>query len=243
MRKIFLGLLASVSLAASAHAASFAVVTVQGTDMPWVWVDGGQNDAFKFGDQDGTGPATFNFSSLGIGAGGSYGLLWVGGLTSAFGGPPTVDNGGYAGSVFKNDDPGSSGNYFPSLYLGGDYGTLPDSGVFLNALVGAFTDGSGNVLNPFSLGTYYDDGSKLIGISGNLGSGVTAVQFGMNDDIFSDNTGSLSVCVDAGDGTCFAHFYGGSNPVPEPTTWALMIVGLGSLGMAMRRRRAMHATA
>lgn len=32
--------------------------------------------------------------------------------------------------------------------------------------------------------------------------------------------------------------YGGSDPVPEPATWAQMLAGFGTLGLAMRQRRA-----
>lgn len=34
-----------------------------------------------------------------------------------------------------------------------------------------------------------------------------------------------------------AVLFGTETPVPEPTTWALMIAGLGAVGMSMRRRK------
>ena len=241
MRQIILGALAALALGTAAHAAgSFKVVDVAGTAMPWLWADGGLNTDFQFGIQDGSAPAFLDFSELGINPGDSYGLLFVpGGLTSAFGGPPTVDNGGYRGSPFKNDVLGSTGKRFPSYYLPADFGMTDNEGLFLNSLVGAFTDASGAILSPFSLGRVGSDGaSTLVGFSGGLGAGVTRVQFGLNDDLFSDNTGGLQVCVDHGDDACFRKFYGGGPAaVPEPASWALMIGGFGLAGAALRRRR------
>jgi hypothetical protein len=43
-----------------------------------------------------------------------------------------------------------------------------------------------------------------------------------------DNTGSITVSI-------------GSGTVPEPSTWALTILGFGLLGSAVRRRRLAHA--
>ena len=57
--------------------------------------------------------------------------------------------------------------------------------------------------------------------------GVTQLLLGVNDDIFDDNSGSLTMQV--------------SGPtaagVPEPATWAIMLAGFGGLGVAMRSRR------
>ena len=32
----------------------------------------------------------------------------------------------------------------------------------------------------------------------------------------------------------------GESPVPEPATWAMMLLGFGAVGYAMRRRRRRH---
>jgi hypothetical protein len=226
----------------TAQAASYSLVNVLGTDMPWLWNNDTLNVDYAFGTQDGTGPAVFNFADLGIGAGDAYGLLFVGGQVNAFGGTPDVTNKGYDYlTAYKNDALGNSDTPFPSYYLPSDYGTNDTAGVYLSSLVGAFADADGNVISPFSLGRVNDDGSWLIGFSSSLGAGITHVQFGVNDDIFADNTGSFSVCIDRGDNACFDAFYGNGGGVPEPGAWALMIAGFGLAGTALRRRRALTA--
>ncbi|WP_293676028.1 PEPxxWA-CTERM sorting domain-containing protein [uncultured Phenylobacterium sp.] len=265
MRRYLLGALAALAVGGSASAADYFVLDVAGTAMPWLWEDGGLNTDYQFGTQDGSGPAVFDFSNLGIGAGDSYGILFVGGLTSAFATDPVVNNNGYNGDTspvfLANGDPGASGMLFPSAYLyfgerfEDDPMDDPDLGPilvgyedeYLNALVGAFTDSTGSVVSPFSLGTTYSGldrvpNGTLFGFSASLGAGITHVQFGLNDDIFADNTGSLQVCVDRGDDSCFRQFYGGgAGPVPEPAAWAMMIAGFGLSGAMLRRRRTLFA--
>ena len=241
MRLLIAGMAAALSVAGTAQAVDFITVNVSGTAMPWTYDVGSLNDSYQYGIQDGTGPAIVNFADLGINAGDNFGILFIGGLTSAFGGVPDVDNGGYRGSIFKNAELGSSGTRFPSFYLPGDYGVGPDEGVFLQSLVGAFADIDGAIVSPFSLGRVGGSGSTtLIGFSGGLGAGITRVQFGFNDDIFADNTGSLRVCVDRGDDSC-SRFYFGGGAVPEPATWAMMITGFGLAGSVLRRRKALAA--
>lgn len=68
--------------------------------------------------------------------------------------------------------------------------------------------------------------------------GVTAFyrfDAGTNLDTFNIVPGSISGV------SLFAT--GPGNPVPEPTTWAMMLLGLGFAGLAMRRRRTQVAFA
>jgi hypothetical protein len=208
------------------------------------------NDTYQYGPdvQDFTAPAVVVLATLGLAAGDPYYVLFKGGQTESFDPDgPLVDNAGYTGSVFKDDHPGSSGEYFPSLHLPGEWGTAQEtndssvdgagSGVFLNALVGAWTDDSGAIISPFSLGTYtlYDDSSSatLVGFSGTIPTGATRIQFGINDDYFYDNSGSLQVCVASTDPEVLACASG--TAVPEPAS--LMFVGAGLAGLAVCRRR------
>ena len=254
MLKIIAGALAALSISGAANAAGYAVVDVAGTAMPWFWdVDAGLNDDYHFGVQDGSGPTVFDLAAFGIHEGDAYGFLFIDGLTSAFVDvPPGVDNGGYQGSAFANDVPGSSGEYLPSFYMTDDWGVDTDPmtmmvtgyrDVYLNALVGAFTNQSGQVFSPFSLGTTFSDADHnanglLVGFSSLLGAGITHVQFGLNDDQFFDNSGSLRVCIDHADNACRDAFFPQSGgAVPEPATWAMMIAGFGLSGAMLRRRR------
>ena len=68
----------------------------------------------------------------------------------------------------------------------------------------------------------------------NIDTGLTTptqLDFGVADDVFSDNTGSFTISV--------------GEAAPEPSTWALMIAGLGVVGVALRsgRRRGSIAPA
>jgi hypothetical protein len=234
------GLMFALALGAGAASSASAavVVSVDGRSAPWDWASGGLNDSFQFGAQDNTAPTAVTFASAGI-TGPSWAVLYTGsGLTSAFGGPPTQDVDGYVGSVFKDDDPGSSGNFLPSHYMPSYWNSDPGLGVFLNALVATFTDANGQIVgNPFPIGYVFDNGgtpSFVQGVSsGPTPVGATQIQLGMNDDIFGDNTGALQVCV----GDTFASCQALSAAVPEPNTWLLMIGGMGLLGAALRQRR------
>ncbi len=189
---------------------------VAGTAQPW---DPALNSTFSYGANDGTGPTIFNAGDgFNFNAGDTLTITYVSGLTSAFGGAvPNVDGIGYAylAPLFMNDDPGSSGNHFPSFYMG-PY--PPD--IFLNALVGTFADSSGVIVGtPFAV----DNGPLGVLIP----SGATQLQLGVNDDLYFDNSGSLRVSVN-GPGTAV---------VPEPASMILFGFGLAGVVVARFRRR------
>ncbi len=60
-------------------------------------------------------------------------------------------------------------------------------------------------------------------------SAPTTVDFVINDYYLPDNAGGISLDIEP--------VGGAPAPVPEPAAWALMLVGLGGLGAALRRRR------
>jgi hypothetical protein len=76
-----------------------------------------------------------------------------------------------------------------------------------------FVEGGRPAFNPANVYTFF------------LNTGTTTpsrLYFGVSDDIFEDNGGSFTLSI------------GG---VPEPATWAMMILGFGVVGGAMRVRR------
>lgn len=209
------GITAAIAASVSGASASTIFVGVDGQAMPWDWVAGGLNDSFQYGVQDGLGPTIVDAGDgIAVSAGNTIDIAYLAGLTDAFGVPGgTVDA---LGHLFypADDTGGSSGMFFPSLYMG----PYP---IYLNALVGAFTDATGAVIDtPFHIGL---GGSFVVPV------GATRLQLGINDDIFGDNTGSLRVCV-SDDGGC-------PSSVPEPVTASLLALGLsGAAARAVRRR-------
>jgi hypothetical protein len=236
IRKLVLALALGVALPASAG----VTVSVDGKTEPWVFnTDGGVNSSFQFGDQDGLPPVSVSFAAAGITD--TWAVVYKGGLTSAFGPPADADQNGHVGSVFKDNDPGSSNNFFPSHYMPGLWSDDPGAGVFLNALVFVFTDDAGQIVgtpDAMNVTGNADSGYTFIfEKSGDTPDGATHIQLGLNDDIFGDNAGALSVCVGASVDACAT-----APGVPEPASWALMLGGFGLAGAALRRRRQALAT-
>ncbi|WP_064039562.1 hypothetical protein [Methylomonas koyamae] len=246
LRRVCLaGLLAFSS--AQAHA-SYQVLNVAGTAGPWVWEVGGLNDAYRYGvGADGsdaipdyTAPARLKLSDIGVGAGDALHIFFLGGLTSAFGDIPDVNNNGYVGSVFKDDELGSSGQVFPSYYYESEWGKTQNPsdpapyGLFLQALLGALTDDNGGIIELLTLGTvvYTGEGQGfLVGSSFGIPDGATHIQFGFNDDIFGDNTGALNVCVSSEDNQC-------APPVPLPGAVWFFASGIAGFLAYQRKRNA-----
>jgi len=250
---IFFGLMVALSTASAE--ASFQIVNVDAKSGPWAWVDGGLNSELQYGlganGSDGipdyADPARVKLSDLGISPGDSIYLTFLDGLTSAFGDDPLVNgvnNNGYVGSVFKDAELGSSDQVFPSFYFPDEYGSaqsvsFPELyGNFLQALLGSLTDDQGSVVELFSLGTIVptdDSGGQgfVFGINFLIPENATYVQFGFNDDIFADNTGSLNVCVSSADDQCV----GTPAAVPVPgAIWLFSTAVAGVLGFCRKRK-------
>ena len=189
--------------------ASAAIFSVDGRSGPW--------DISVAGNLDYGAFDALSATSVNVSAGTNVTITYLDGLTDAFGGPPSVDALGYAGSIFGSGvgktGIGSSGSPFPSFLI--DPGnTGPE--IALNALIGAFVNSSGLVLQAFAPG--------LGPFSLVAPSGATQLLLGVNDDIFGDNSGALRIEVTVGS-------------VPEPETYALLLAGLGLLGFAGRRKK------
>jgi hypothetical protein len=92
-------------------------------------------------------------------------------------------------------------------------GESASSPKYLGEFVGAFANSSGQVVGtPFAIG----DGPATFIVP----AGASQLQLGVNDNLFSDNTGSWNVNV---------------TMVPEPSTCALMVAGVTTL-VAFRRQ-------
>ena len=213
--------LALLSAVAFSLSASTVSVSVGGTAMPWLWDTVSMNTASSFGTQDGTGPTVVDSSSgLSFAPGGIFTITYLAGLTGAFG-VPEVDGVGYgpnAPSPFEfvaDDGGGSSGQFFPSRYMG----PYP---IYLNTLVGTFADSSGNIVGtPFAI---FNGPFAIL-----VPTGATRLQLGINDDIFADNPGSLDVSVAGPDAI--------TGTVPEPSGFVLMGSSIIAALAALKLRR------
>ena len=217
LRPMLLGTVFAAGMA-TAGAASASVVSVNALSGPWdVTVPGN----LVYDDGSHLPPA-----NLAVNPGDNIAITYLSGLTSAFGDlPPGADALGYVGGVYGSGADcagtpctgiGSTGHPFPSVLID-PTNTGPQ--IALGALIGDFVDGSGTVLAAFAPG----NGPFSIVAP----AGTVALQLGMNDDFFSDNTGALSIDVTGSTAT----------PVPEPATWTIMLVALGGLGVAKRNSR------
>ena len=206
-------------LAAFDAGASTIDVTVDAKAMPWLV---SANPDYAYGMGDGMAPSVIDPSSgLSFASGGTLTISYVSGFTRPFGIPPDVDADGDPTFITKSlgyDNPGSTGEYFPTLYTELE---SPDSVYYLAALVGAFTDASGVIVgNPFWSG----NGPTSVLVP----DGAVQLQLGINDDLFLDNKGKLLVSVSDV-----------AAPVPLPAPFLLLATGCAAL--ATRRRRSQRA--
>lgn len=92
--------------------------------------------------------------------------------------------------------------------------------------------GSFSPTSPLSTAVVYNDDFPGIGRSGFTASLLTGTSyFGVITGFDNDDVGAWSLVI-TGPGRAVT----GAGAVPEPSSWALMIIGFGAVGGAMRRR-------
>ncbi|GGZ34150.1 hypothetical protein [Asticcacaulis endophyticus] len=175
--KVAAVILAAFSVMAGATFAEPVTVTVPGTSMPWSLK---ANKNIPFGRNDGTKPIEVKGGD--IVAGKEITITATGG-TSTIPGGPTFGPAGQE-SFIATDQVGGSGSIFPARFI--DPAMYP---VHLNELIGVFVDDKGAlVARPFAVGEAF----QVI-----VPPNAKKLQFGLNDDIFADNAGELTVVVTA----------------------------------------------
>ncbi len=81
-------------------------------------------------------------------------------------------------------------------------------------------------------------GVQVIGIHWGNGSGQDDSTVGNVTGFYKIDFGSTPTTLGVNlRGISNAYLFTSSNPVPEPATWALMLLGFGGIGMALRRSR------
>jgi hypothetical protein len=159
------------------HAASLQT-NVPGTTMPWAY-GAKLNHKKQFGNDDGTAPVVVSLSALGATAGQKLSITYISGTVCPGGSYSCGDAKGYLGFVTDHNT-GNSGKYFPSRYIAKE----PS---YLDELIGVYTDATGKIVGrPFLV----PDKAGAV-----VPAGATQLQLGVNDDIFSDNSGNWVIQV------------------------------------------------
>lgn len=213
LRKFLLGVSAAVVMSGTAHAAAFT------------------NGSFENGSPQ---PGSGGFNTLGVGNTSIDGWTvqsgsvdWINGYWQAQDGTHSVDlAGNVPGAIEQTFDTIAGAFYTVSYWVSGnpDGGSAPKSGV-VAAIDGTtvIADASFNGPQGPSLGnmTYWN---YTFGFT--AGSNATTLRFTSGPDMGAYGAALDNVSVTAA--------------VPEPTTWAMMLVGFGVVGASMRRRAKRH---
>jgi len=170
----------ALALLARFAAAQSTTVTVNGNQGPWVQ---SLNPSFNYGDSTNAAPTAVGASSgIAFNAGGTVTVTYVSGSVNVYpeGGFPATDANGYSGDATNNMVLGN-GSY-PSYFISSS--SYP---VYASELIGTFAINGVIVGNPFPIG----DGPKTFTIP----SGANQLLLGVDDNDYSDNTGSWQIKV------------------------------------------------
>jgi uncharacterized protein (TIGR03437 family) len=156
-------------------------VTVNGNQGPW---EQSLNPKFDYGDGSNTGPAVVSASSgISFTTGGTITVTYASGQVNVFpeGGYSATDANGYSGNATNKQVIATYGSY-PSYFMNAS--SYP---VYASELVGTFANNGVIVGTPFPIG----DGPSTFVIP----AGANQLLLGVDDNDYSDNTGSWTLSV------------------------------------------------
>lgn len=114
--------------------------------------------------------------------------------------------------------------------------TLSGSNITNSTVIGNFMFGAQSFNNVFGLAT---SGSTTYAVAGTTIYSVDLATAQLTSVLnYAGLACSGATCLGAANGTAFFAEAGGGGVVPEPSTWAMMLLGFGGLGAVLRRGRA-----
>jgi hypothetical protein len=184
MNKTFIALLLGLAVvfpARSWASTNQVTMTVNGTSGPWLWVNGGLNTAFQYGDNNQEAPTVVSATNgLPFTPGDVLSVEYVSGLVYEGGNWPLNDANGALFWIANDNE--YAGTFYPSLYF-----NPADYPAFAAELVGTFADNAGAIVGtPFKVGNF-----RYLAIP----VGATQLLLGNIDNNYADDSGSWQISV------------------------------------------------
>lgn len=139
------------------------------------------------------------------------------------------------------------GSAYTNSFAGTTSTILYGLDAFTDALVRSTDANAGTYVSTNSSGVAFGPLGVTFGATDQLGfdiSGITnGAFFNLNDGFYSVNltTGAATRIGTIGAGSLIGLSLAPAGAVPEPATWAMMLLGFGAIGATMRRRRSATA--